>query len=90
MKSFPKQRLSFKEKAKSSFKWAKETIDHLLLNFSLDTTAVNTYHTDYHRKLSNYQLYNNQLNQADFARECNPLGLDVGQFADEIQPYNKT
>lgn len=90
MKSFPKQRLSFKDKIKSDYKWAKDTIDHLLLNFSLDSTIVNTYHTDYHRKLSNYQLYNNQLNQADFARECNPLGLDVGQFADEIQPYNKT
>ena len=45
---------------------------------------------DYERKLSNYLLYNNVLSQRDFERECNPLGIDVGQFRDEIQPYNKT
>jgi hypothetical protein len=52
--------------------------------------VVNRYNSSYQRKLSNYQLYNNQINQADFERECNPLGLDLGQFKDAIQPYNKT
>lgn len=46
--------------------------------------------SDHERMLSNYQLYNNQLNQKDFERECNPLGINVGQFKDEIQPYNKS
>lgn len=40
--------------------------------------------------LSNYQLFNNQLNQKDYERECEPFGLEVGQYKDEVQPYNKT
>lgn len=30
------------------------------------------------------------IDQKDLERECNPLGLDVGQFKDVVQPYNKT
>jgi hypothetical protein len=90
MKTFPKQRLPYSQKAKSNFLWARQTIDNLLQNFTIDSSVVNEYATDYERMLSNYQLYNNKLNQKDFERECNPLGLDVGQFQDEIQPYNKT
>lgn len=86
MKNFTRQRLSYKEKMKDDFKWAKDTIDSLL------TDAINTEidGRHYNRKLANYQLYNNILNQEDFERECNPLGLEVGQFKDTIQPYNKT
>lgn len=45
---------------------------------------------EYDRMISNYQLYNNLINQKDFERECNPMGLSVGQFQDEIKPYNKS
>lgn len=90
MKGFTKQRLSYDEKVANEFDWCKKTIDHLLINYSYAVTAVNRNSTDYLRMLSNYQLYNNQLNQADFERECNPLGLEIGQFKDAIQPYNKT
>lgn len=45
---------------------------------------------EYSRKLANYKLFNNIVDQEDLARECNPLGLDVGQMKDQIQPYNKT
>lgn len=65
-------------------------MDHLILNYAPDTRIVNAYASEYNRKLSNYQLYNNQINQSDFERECNPLGIEVGQFQDAIQPYNKT
>jgi len=86
MKNFTKQRISEREKYKDDMQWAKDTLDSLL------TDAINTEDSsrEYTRKLSNYQLYNNILNQADFERECNPFGLEVGQFKDEIQPYNKT
>lgn len=90
MRSFPKQRLPYSHKIAKDYKWAKDVMNSLLRNFTFDSTIVNAYRTDYHRKLSNYQLYNNILNQKDFERECNPLGLEVGQIADEIQPYNKT
>lgn len=64
-------------------------VDHLLLHYASGGNAGDDT-TSYERKLANYQLYNNILNQKDFERECNPLGLEIGQFKDEIQPYNKT
>lgn len=87
MKNFPRQRLSYKDKIKEDNKWAKEVIDALV--FSTGGSVVNN-KADYDEMLSNYQLFNNILNQKDFERECNPLGLEVGQFKDEIKPYNKT
>lgn len=90
MKNFPQQRLSFSEKSKNDYQWAKETMDALLSNHAVDPRGTSYINTEYHRKLSNYQLYNNMLNQADFQKECNPFGLEVGQFQDTIQPYNKT
>jgi hypothetical protein len=90
MYNFPKQRLPYSRKASSNFKWAKDVVDSILSYSPQDEGVVNKYNSSYQRKLSNYQLYNNQLNQFDFERECNPLGLDVGQFKDAIQPYNKT
>jgi hypothetical protein len=45
---------------------------------------------EYYKMLSNYRLYNNVLDQRDFERDCNLLGIEVGQFKDEILPYNKT
>ena len=87
---FPKQRLSYQDKIKDNFKWCKDTIDSLLIDHSLDTVAANATPSDYMRKLSNYMLYNNKLYQKDFEKICNPLGIDVGQFKDEVMPYNKT
>lgn len=65
-------------------------IDQLILHYASSSSYGRDAVSEYNRKLSNYQLYNNILNQADFERECNPLGIEVGQFKDEIQPYNKT
>jgi hypothetical protein len=90
MHNFPKQRLSYTKKSENDFKWAKEVIDAILTKSPQQTDIVNAYNTEYGRKLSNYRLYNNELDQADFHRECNPLGLDVNQFKDVIMPYNKT
>lgn len=90
MKTFPRQRLSYKEKSKENFRWAKDVIDSLLIGNVVDSSVITRYRSDYERMLSNYQLYNNQLNQKDFERECEPYGLEVGQYKDEVQPYNKT
>jgi len=90
MFNLPKQRQSYEAKSKNNFAWAKEVIDSILSYTPTSQGVINAPTSDYQRKLSNYQLYNNELNQADFERECNPLGLDVGQFKDTIQPYNKT
>ena len=87
---FPKQRLSYKDKSKNDFQWAKDVIDRLILNYAAYNNGSNTKNPDYKRMLANYRLYNNKLNQEDFESDKNPLGLDVGQYMDEIKPYNKT
>lgn len=84
-----KQRISFHDKTKNDYAWAKKTINLILTEYSLDVGTITTHDSEYHRMFSNYQLYNNRINQADFERLCNPLGLEVGQLKDEIQPYNK-
>lgn len=87
---FPQQRLTYKEKSKDNFSWARDVMNALLIDEAPDNSAVMHSNHEYRRKLSNYQLYNNQINQEEFADECNPLGLEVGQFKDSIKPYNKT
>lgn len=86
MKNFPRQRLSFTEKIKDDYRWAKDTTDSLLAHSYVTHGKL----SDFDRMISNYRLFNNELDQRDFERECEPLGLDVGAFQDEIQPYNKT
>lgn len=90
MLNFPKQRLPYSKKSADDFKWARGVMDSILQIAPHSRTNPNDYGSEYARKLSNYRLYNNQLDQKDFERECNPLGLSVGQFEDVIQPYNKT
>ncbi len=92
--TFPKQRLSYAEKTADDNKWGKRMIDTLIINSNTDHTYIannsNSELDRYSRMVSNYQLYNNILNQKDFEQECNPLGIEVGQFKDQIKPYNKT
>lgn len=91
MQDLPKQRLSYKNKAKDNFlRGPNRLLNVLIDNFSSTYGVVSSTSTNYHRMLSNYQLYNNELNQADFEKECNPLNIDIGAFKDTIQPYNKT
>ena len=92
--TFPKQRLSYTEKIADDNKWGKQMIDLLVTNSNSDHTYVSPDSSEkldrYNKMISNYQLYNNILNQRDFEQECNPLGIEVGQFKDQIKPYNKT
>ena len=90
MRHFPKQRYPYNEKIKDDYAWAKKVIDILLTEEFPNPAVVNYQDTEYYRKLSNYQLFNNIINQKDFERDCNRFGISVGQFTDEIQPYNKT
>jgi len=87
LKRLPLQTVSLSEKLKEDKLWARNTIDHLCFYADGYTDANGA---DYTRMLSNYQLYNNILNQKDFENECNPFGLSVAEFKDEIKPYNKS
>jgi hypothetical protein len=92
MLKFPKQRLSYSDKIKDDFKWAKDTMKYLCTYSYQNSEYYNDYNDlskEFNRKLSNYQLYNNIINQADFEKECNPLGLTI-KPEDDIKPYNKT
>jgi len=85
----PQQRKTYKEKKKDNFKWAKECLDAIAVRMYQYSSDGNKYHTDVQRKLTNYRLYNNELDQADFEKDCNPFGLTAEEFKDNIQPYNK-
>lgn len=85
---FPKQRINYKEKIADDKAWAKKVIDLLLMSDTAD--GFISEEGRYNKMLSNYQLYNNIINQTEFERDCNPLGIEVGQLKDEIKPYNKT
>lgn len=89
---YPIQRLSYKEKVKDDYKWAKEVIRNLssahVREDGIQGTETSA-RREYNNILTNYQLYNNIINQKDFEDECNALGIDIGQNKDSIQPYNK-
>jgi len=80
--NFPPQRLSFKDKIKDDYEWAKNVVRKLVVNYTHNRTS-------YNKLASNYDLYNNKVNQGDFDHYCNQLGLSVGIFP-EIEAYNKT
>jgi hypothetical protein len=79
-----KYKVSEKEKYADNKKLAKEIMDELIPHFS------NHYIDRYDELLSNYRLYNNDISQELFEKVCNPLGIDIGQYDEEVLPYNKT
>jgi hypothetical protein len=87
---FPSQRLSYKEKIQNDLQWGKDMIDNLCMYYQQGFQSGSDDRSSYHNKWVNYQLYNNQLDQKEFEKDCNLLGVEVGQFKDEIKPYNKT
>lgn len=75
--------LSEKEKTE---KLAIEIMDSLIPDYSGGTSHLDEYEQD----LDNYRLYNNIVDQRQFESYCNPLGIEIDQFMNEIRPYNKT
>lgn len=104
---FPKQRLSFKEKEEDDFAKVKTFVNSIIRyheeDFCInckDKTDIgddkaefkNFQHRRLKNMLSNYRLYNNQLDQDDFRDYCDALGIkkEIGAINAEIKPYNKT
>ena len=87
---FPKQRLSYKDKSKDDFAWAKNCIQYLIYTENFSSPTTYSRYNDYKRKASNYQLYNNQINEEDMKNSLNDIVFNTGQTQDSIQPYNKT
>lgn len=81
-----KQRITEKEKYANKAQWGKDVMDLLIPNYN----GNSSFYREYQQDLANYKLMNNILDQEDFARFCNPLGIDVGQYMEEVMPYNKT
>jgi hypothetical protein len=98
--TLPKQRLTEKEKSKNDYQWAKDTMEAILEEsypmygeLYYDNYSQNKkrgHYERYRRILSNYQLYNNELNQEEFKKECDRFGIVSPDLLDEIKPYNKT
>lgn len=91
VRNLPYQRISFKKKKENDYEWGKSTIDFLINSANaISNSSINNRNgmVDWDRMLANYQLYGNIVNQIDFESTFNPLGIDVGQATDKIQPYN--
>lgn len=82
---FPQQRLP---KEKKDEEWQKMCIDAAVNYYYSEFTDSSSKKSDYQNMLANYRLYNSEINQEDWAREMNILGVD-SDFQDEIQPYNE-
>lgn len=105
---FPKQRLSYKEKEEDDFAKVKTFVNSIVRyheedfcydcqnkSDKTDQTFLDEKHWQHRRlknMLSNYRLFNNQLDQEDFREYCDSLGIkkEIGAIAHEIKPYNKT
>ena len=88
---FPIQRLSFKEKCENDFAWTKETIRNFSSSHTMEDEGGNSLKATKDRSdlITNYNLYNNIIDQGAFSEECERLGIDLGENKDAIQPYNK-
>jgi len=90
--NYPKQRELYSKKKANDFQWGKDMVD-ALSDYYYHGASERNYSgvTDYDRMLSNYRLYNNDIDKEMVSREFDLLGVDEGDvFQDRIQPYNKT
>jgi hypothetical protein len=76
---FPKQRLSYKDKIKDNQKWGEDCLKYIC-TYSNEYSGIDNNgdsvqsrsSQEYQNKISNYKLFNNQIDQKEFERECNP------------------
>jgi len=81
-----KYRCPEKDKYADDCKLAKDLVNEIIPSFTRSKDWINEYNND----LASYKLYNNDISQEDFEQVCNPLGIDIGQYDEEVLPYNKT
>lgn len=79
------QKISQKQKEANDAEWGRKIANALIPNFTGKSTFIDEYKTD----ISNYRLMNNILDQNEFEAYCNPMGIDVGQYGEEVMAYNK-
>jgi hypothetical protein len=78
-------RISQREKYANKAKWGRDYLDYIC-----PTASSTGYELDREEMLSNYKLFNNELNHEEFIQWSSPFGIDVGQLDEIILPYNKT
>lgn len=81
-----KYRCPEKDKYTNDMEIAKKVMNEIIPSFVKSKDWIEEYNND----LSSYKLYNNDISSEDFERVCNPLGIDIGQYDEEVLPYNKT
>lgn len=91
----PNQRISLAEKERDDYRLMKETMDSIINNFyaenlHYDSNSKRYLEKDYDRKVANYMLFNNIINQEDFAKEINRYNFKIDKDHErEIKAYNK-
>lgn len=89
--SKPRLRLSYDDKVKDDFKWAKECIYYYFSISNFYINGINT-RTVYQRDLQLlYDVYNNKIKEEFFHYITNPYGSAQGKYTNfpaKIRPYN--
>lgn len=85
---FPPQRLSYEDKVKNDYEWAKDVV-RAITKYVSDTMPGRPQTEDYERMVRNYRWYNGDIDSKEFERECNIFGLEVDQIREEVLPYSK-
>lgn len=80
--SLPPQKVAMSLKTS---KWRQDTLDYYI-NFK--NTNGSNLRSDRARKVTNYDLYNGVVNQADVQTICDPLGYTGNTWADRFQHYD--
>ena len=81
LRTFPRQKLSFKKKNKT---WRKEHLDWADKNSRISSTRIRKRFQD---KVKNIQFFNGKLNKDDVRLTLNPSNLDDFYVPDRIQHY---
>mgnify|MGYP001560863040 CR=1 FL=1 len=81
--SMPRQRLSYSNKEKNDFKWAKDCIDSALLCTGIKSAGSRR--SPRERKQRNYNLFNGKFDKADMSVEVIPKSLQGFTFPAELQ-----
>ena len=80
-----KHKISQQKKLANDSEWGRKIMDYIAPAYlgSSSRWERNKMH------VSNYKLYNNEIEHEDFDKWCKPYGIDVGQYDEEVMPFNK-
>jgi len=82
--SIYRQKLTYTEKSKNDFEWAKKCADNFIKEYGLFSSSGKK-RSSFHKKQRNYNLYNGVFDKDDMNLTIEPFGLKGMKFPAEIQ-----